>query len=354
MSYFYHQGLDFVARGDLARATLCFRRGADDGHPAATRMAGRALVRGWGSDGSDEDAGKALYRRAADLGDLTSLGHCFYYGIGVEVDYRRAGACYTQAAAAPDADAATLVAAAICYTSGDIGVPKDPQRGRALYQEAVDRGEPGAMFGLGLLLDDPAAALALYLRGAELGDTECMFNAAFTLKNGRGVAVNFAEAVKWYQRAVDKGDVDSMVNLAIMYQHAQGVPRDYAMAMRLNERAVAHGDATAMRNLAVMYRDGQGGVAKDYGLALALFLQSAEKVDSTVADCSLGWLYENGFGLPAPDLVIAMEYYRRAADRGDKFSADRLKRAPLATMARQERIPLPAVCPAPPSAPGVR
>ena len=65
---------------------------------------------------------------------------------------------------------------------------------------------------------------------AEAGDAD----AALTLGNmyltGKGVALDYAEAVRWYRLAADQGDASAQSHLAIMYQNGKGVPQDYVQA----------------------------------------------------------------------------------------------------------------------------
>ena len=107
-----------------------------------------------------------------------------------------------------------------------------------------------------------------------------------------------------------------------------------------------------MRNLAFMYRDGRG-VPKDAAMAFALFVQAADKGDSTgSAHRNVAWCYETGFGTDA-DLAIAAEHYRRAAELGEAYAKQYLKTAALGSLARQERAEAVVVCPGP-SGPGIR
>jgi len=76
---------------------------------------------------------------------------------------------------------------------------------------------------------------------------------------GRGVAQNYTEAMKWYRLAADQGYAEAQVNLGMMYYNGgQGVPRDYAEAARWFDLAADQGNAYAQNNLGLMYAQGQG------------------------------------------------------------------------------------------------
>jgi uncharacterized protein len=72
--------------------------------------------------------------------------------------------------------------------------------------------------------------------------------------SGRGVAVDYAAAMKWYQAAVDRGDALGMYGIGLMYENGQGVPKDRNKAIDWYRKAVAAGDAesrTALQRLGV-------------------------------------------------------------------------------------------------------
>jgi TPR repeat protein len=92
------------------------------------------------------------------------------------------------------------------------------------------------------------------------------FRLAKMYKDGRGVAQDYAEAVRLYTEAVRfytlaaaKGNAEAAYNLAKMYEDGQGVAQDDVEAVRLYTLAAAKGNADAQVNLAKMYKDGRGG-----------------------------------------------------------------------------------------------
>ena len=54
---------------------------------------------------------------------------------------------------------------------------------------------------------------------------------------------------------------------------------------------------------------------EDYKTAYKLFLPLAEQEDSD-AQCYLGWIYENGHGVPK-DIKEALKWFRLAAEQGN-------------------------------------
>jgi len=79
---------------------------------------------------------------------------------------------------------------------------------------------------------------------------------------GRGVAKNYAEAVKWYKKAAERGHAGAQNDLGWMYQKGLGVPTDYAEAVKWYKKAAEQGNVTAQYRLGYMYANGLG-VKKD-------------------------------------------------------------------------------------------
>lgn len=58
---------------------------------------------------------------------------------------------------------------------------------------------------------------------------------------GRGVARDLGEAVKWFRRSARQGNVKACQNLGTCYEVGLGVPKDIPKAMELFRRAVEGG-----------------------------------------------------------------------------------------------------------------
>jgi tetratricopeptide (TPR) repeat protein len=86
--------------------------------------------------------------------------------------------------------------------------------------------------------------------------------------DGRGVAQDYAEAVKWFRKATAQNNADAQFFLGLMYAYGKGgVPQDYAQAAEWYRKAADQGDAQAQFSLGMMYGDGRG-VPKNYAKAL--------------------------------------------------------------------------------------
>ena len=109
---------------------------------------------------------------------------------------------------------------------------------QAAAQRALDAGDPGGatyvawsyMEGVGIR-PDPAKAIAVLRKGAQLGSAFAMRALGHAYYGGRGVEQDYAEALRWYRRASDRGDGEAMYCLAEMYRDGQGVEKDPRQAL---------------------------------------------------------------------------------------------------------------------------
>ena len=65
--------------------------------------------------------------------------------------------------------------------------------------------------------------------------------------NGKGVAKDFKEAVKWYRLAAAQGNISAQVNLGSMYYEGEGVPEDLIRAHIWLNIAATQGNPNAAK-----------------------------------------------------------------------------------------------------------
>ncbi|KQB97623.1 hypothetical protein AL073_01360 [Loktanella sp. 1ANDIMAR09] len=98
---------------------------------------------------------------------------------------------------------------------------------------------------------------------------------------------------------------------------------DYAEARALFELYARSGNAEAEELIGVMYALGLG-VARDDERAFEWYLRASLK-GHPGAQSGLGWYYEVGRGIPAPDMVRAYLWYALSAIGGDPDALDSLE-----------------------------
>jgi hypothetical protein len=84
---------------------------------------------------------------------------------------------------------------------------------------------------------------------AEAGDADSENRLGLRYANGRGVAKDYVEAVKWYRKAAEQNDADAQNNLGNSYHNGQGVAKDKVEGYKWWLLAAGQGDESAKRNM---------------------------------------------------------------------------------------------------------
>ncbi|MDP9837846.1 localization factor PodJL [Neorhizobium huautlense] len=155
---------------------------------------------------------------------------------------------------------------------------------------------------------------------AASGDPQALFEIGARYQDGRGVAANLPEAVRWYEMAATRGLAPAQYRVANLYEKGTGVTRDFGKAMTYYEQAAEAGNASAMHNLAVLYASGAAGTP-DYAKAVSWFEKAA---DLGVSDSqfNLAILYARGNGVPQ-NLDASYKWFAVAARGGDQDAAQK-------------------------------
>jgi localization factor PodJL len=161
----------------------------------------------------------------------------------------------------------------------------------------------------------PEAIGGPILRAAALkGDPSAAYEIGLRFAEGKGIAANYDEAVKWFDRAAQAGVVPAIFRLGTFYEKGLAVRKDVDIARRYYVHAAGRGNAKAMHNLAVLEADG-GGKGANYDSAVQWFRKAA---DRGVADSqyNLGILYARGIGVEQ-NLAESYKWFSLAAAQGD-------------------------------------
>jgi TPR repeat protein len=98
---------------------------------------------------------------------------------------------------------------------------------------------------------------------AEQGNSAAQYNIGLMYYEGKGVAQDYKEAVRWYRLAALQGYAMAQLNLGGMYDAGKGVAQDYKEAVRFYSLSAKQNNYRAQYNLGVMYYEGTG-VLQDY------------------------------------------------------------------------------------------
>ena len=124
--------------------------------------------------------------------------------------------------------------------------------------------------GLLLAAEPTAAELKAFLgtkAKADQGDATAQYNLGVMygkgsgrgVANGRRVAKDEVEAVKWFRKAADQGHGYAQLNLGSMYYNGNGVIKDEVEAYKWHLLAVAQGTVGAKGNIPIIERNLSAG-----------------------------------------------------------------------------------------------
>lgn len=169
---------------------------------------------------------------------------------------------------------------------------------------------------LWLKLEEPKAA------SSSAGDTpEQQYQKALELFRGANAKLDGLKAFTLLKKAAASGYVDAMYELAVCYDRGRGIKADGGKAFNWYKKAADAGHVDALVMVGRHYLSAE---EKDEEKAIECFLQ-AEENGNPKAMFSLGCCYELGLGVEE-DREIALEWYRKAAELGDKDAIDKIGR----------------------------
>ncbi|MCP3393031.1 hypothetical protein NLM27_30215 [Bradyrhizobium sp. CCGB12] len=208
--------------------------------------------------------------------------------------------------------------------SASVEIPPAPAAAPPVSSDVTGALSGTSRAKLGLIQVPPSEKLPDAIGGPALrsaamkGDATAAYEIGLRFAEGKGVATNYDEAVKWYDRAAQAGVVPATFRLGTLYEKGLGVKRDADIARRYYTQAAERGNAKAMHNLAVLDADG-GGRGANYKSAAQWFRKAA---DRGVADSqfNLGILYARGIGVEQ-NLAESYKWFSLAAAQGDADSS---------------------------------
>ena len=114
---------------------------------------------------------------------------------------------------------------------------------------------------------------------------------ALRYEQGKGVAKDQVEAVKWYRKAAEQNHAAAQNNLGFCYAKGEGVAKDQVEAVKWYRKAAEQNNAMGQINLAGCYLQGRG-VTEDLVEAYKWLLLAARQGDED-AKKLMTWLEKN-------------------------------------------------------------
>jgi TPR repeat protein len=256
-------------------------------------------------------------------------------------------------------EAERLYQQGMAYRKG-VGVDFDYPRARQLLRQAAETGHAGAQYDYGVMLreglggaKDEAEALSSIERAARGGDARARLEMGRRSLVGDGVEQSLQNAESWLNGAAESGNVEAQVLLANlyrdrasplwhsikaaalmtkaadqrhpaaayalseMYEKGEGVERNVKLADEWLRKAAGYGVPEAEFKLAKFYLTGAFGHSfpQDYRAALDWFRRAAAHGIGE-AEYEVGLRYERNEGVDAPDMVLAVTSFLKAAELG--------------------------------------
>ncbi len=300
---------------DVREAKKWYRKAAEGGNATAQYFLGNCYMQSRGAAQNFDEAVK-WYSKAAEQGYVSAqymLGRCYDEGSGVEKNAAEAEKWYKKAAAQDHFQAQQELAKRQKRQEKKIS-GKEPEKeiSETLLEKWFELGIKYD-FGKGVPVDYKEA-VRWYRKAAEAGHAVAQYNLGICYANGQGVTQDYSEAVKWYRKAAEAGYAAAQNNLGYRYENGLGVSKDIKEAVKWYHKAAESGDANAQCNLATCYYNGEG-VTQDYSEAVKWYRKAAES-GNAAAQCNLGYCYENGLDV-SKDIKEAVKWYRKAAEAGN-------------------------------------
>jgi len=206
-----------------------------------------------------------------------------------------------------------------------IGLPADTSEANCNLRTLAEAGLAKAQVQLALALakgegtSDLQEAVAWMQRAAEKGDPEAMYKLGVALLMGRGIEKDPQRSTAWIAAAAHKGFAEAQNALGVAHLAGEGVEHNLDVAIGWFRLAAASGDARAQCNLGVAYIQGLGDLLQDYTEAQRLFSLAAAQ-GSPDGMYNLSLMHAKGLLVPQ-DADAAYRRCRCAAQQGHRQAA---------------------------------
>ena len=91
--------------------------------------------------------------------------------------------------------------------------------------------------------------MAAHKIAAEAGDALSQYQVGFMYYKGRGVAVDYKQALLWIEKAAAQDDPDAVGQLGTMYFTGKGVAPSWRRTREYYQRAIELGNAQTVKNM---------------------------------------------------------------------------------------------------------
>ena len=249
----------------------------------------------------------------------------FFYGEGVEQDFKKAFDCFTRSALYGNVDAQWALGE--CYYEG-YGVDIDLSTAVEWYRKSAVSGNAEGQWHLGYcyyygkgVARDYEEAFKWFAKSANQNNANGQLHMGKCYYYGRGVVIDYTKAVEFYTKSAEQGNSTSQWRLGDCYYYGEGCEQNYKKAFEWYFKSAEQGNSTGQWNLGHCYHYGEG-IDKNPSKAVEWYQKSAEQ-GYAAAQCDLGYCYQKGLGIDK-DYLKAIELYTKAANNGNETAQNNL------------------------------
>jgi uncharacterized protein len=276
-----------------------------------------------------DEAGAIAYLRKAVAQNhgpaMQYLAHLYYWGMGVELNRRKAANLYQEAlnqGQKLSVNETARIADTGTGTDNDTALqkPAKPALIRSMAEQEPEPSGTNVAFIRQLnpmIVRDGLEAATVWQYWAEEGLAIAQHRLGFMVSYGTGVAQDFDRAKKLYGQAIAQGHAYAQNNMAVLLATGRGMPADHAEAVRLFTLSAEQNFAAAQYNLAGMYARGDG-VPQDSAVAEQWYARASDNATSFL-QYHLGVMYAWGEGV-AEDSLKARTLLELAAQHRDNLA----------------------------------
>ncbi|SIR11587.1 TPR repeat [Rhizobium sp. RU20A] len=319
---FYRDGK--ATQKDLKKAISYYEQALAHGDKGVLNNLGEIYYRSGDELGFDAKNALGYYQRGVDNGDrwaMAGLGDVYREGKLIKHDISKALSLYQKAADLGNNSVLARIGDIYHRNGDELGL--DAQKAIGFYQKGVDNGDRWAMAGLGdvyregkLIKQDVPKAIELYQRAAELGNSAAYVRLGDLHRSGATFGLDPAKAVAFYQKGIDSRESWAMIGLGDMYREGNAVPQDLRKALELYQAALGLKNTAVLTKLGELYYRNGSQINLDQSLALDFYRRGADRGD-TWSMMGLGDVYREG-RIVTKNEKQALSYYRTALKAGNQ------------------------------------
>lgn len=192
----------------------------------------------------------------------------------------------------------------------------------AWFLKAAEQGNLEAIYEVGLcymdgrgVKEDELKAVEWFTKAANKGYIPAQSHLGYCFEKGLGVDKDLSKAIVWYKKAAEQGSSGDQYSLGCIYQYSLD---DNVTAVDWYTKAAEQGYLNAQYALGSCYIQGKGGLEICYEKAIKWLTKAAEQ-EHPEAQYALGECYEFGRGVVAC-FNKAAEWYTKATFNNRRFS----------------------------------